>query len=152
MFRKFLSSGAGILALLCITALPSQVYAQRGRGGFRPGMTPQMGRMGMGFNTRMMNPMMTPQVGLDRRFINPNLGSVPSFDRRFINPRMGFTPNGTFTPNINGTFLNPRLGFGSAFNRSLIDSRLGRLTPGMNPQIMNLGLERQLLALHMGLF
>ena len=80
MFRKFLSLSAGVLALLCITGIPGQVSAAGIRGGFRPGVAPQVRPFSSGFN---------------RRFVDPRFGGFgpgfsgfsPSFDRRFMDPR-----------------------------------------------------------------
>jgi hypothetical protein len=89
MFRGLLSLSAGVLALLCVTGMPDQLYAQRGRFGFRPGVAPQVGRFRPGFDRRFMNPRFGGfRPGFDRRFMDPRFGGFrPGFDRRFMDPR-----------------------------------------------------------------
>ena len=56
MFRGFLSFSAGVLALLCVTWMPGQLYAQHARGGFRPGGLPQTNRMSPSMNRQFTDP------------------------------------------------------------------------------------------------
>ena len=56
MFRKILSLSAGVLALLCVTGMPGQLYARGVRGGFRPGVAPQVRPFSPGFDRRFMDP------------------------------------------------------------------------------------------------
>jgi hypothetical protein len=105
MFRRFLCLSAGVLALLCVTGMPGQLYAQRGRGGFRPGPTPQFGRFMPGFDRRFM----------DRRFDR----FTPGFDRRFMDRRFD-----RFTPGFDRPLFDPRLGgFSPGFDRRFMDPR-----------------------------
>jgi hypothetical protein len=86
MFRKFLSLSAGVLALLCVTGIPGQLYAQGTRSSFRAGGLPQ-------------TPRVTPSM--NRQFTDPRFGRFsPGFDRRFMDPRFGrFNPGfGRFSP------------------------------------------------------
>jgi hypothetical protein len=68
MFRRSLMIGAAVVALVYVAALPGELYAQRGRGGFRGGMVPQMGRFSPrfgGFN-----------AGMNRRFFDSRFGGM----------------------------------------------------------------------------
>jgi hypothetical protein len=106
MFRGILSLSAGVLALLCITGMPGQLYAQRGRGGFRPGAAPRVSRSMPGFDRRFMDPRFGGFMpGFDRRFMDPRFGGfMPGFDRRFMDPRFG-----GFMPGFDRRFMDPRL-------------------------------------------
>jgi hypothetical protein len=99
MFRRFLSLSAGVLALLCVTGMPGQLYAQRGRGGFRPGavrpfgrfMDPRFGGFRRDFDRRFMDPRFGEfRRDFDRRFMDPRFSGFRfDFDRRFMDPRFG---------------------------------------------------------------
>jgi hypothetical protein len=56
MFGRFLSLSAGVLALLCATEMPGQLFARGTRGGFRPGVAPQGRPFSPGFDRRFMHP------------------------------------------------------------------------------------------------
>jgi len=107
MFRRFLCLSAAVLALLCVTAMPGQLYAQRGRGGFRPGTARSFGRFSPGF---------------DRRFMDPRFGGFRrDFDRRFMDPRFG-----EFRRDFDRRFMDPRFsGFRFDFDRRFMDPRFG---------------------------
>jgi hypothetical protein len=91
MFRKFVSLSAGVLALLCVTGMPGQLYAQHARGGFHSGMHPMTTRF---------------SPGMGRGFINPRFnGAIPGTGRGFINPRFG-----GFSPGVNPLFFGPPFG------------------------------------------
>ena len=122
MFRRFLSLSVGVLALLCVIGMPGQLYAQHGRGSFRPMVRPQVGRFGNSFDRRFMNSRFNgSRSSFDRRFMNSRFnGFRSSFDRRFTNSRFNgsrssfdrrFTNSGlhTFNPIIDRRFtFDPR--------------------------------------------
>lgn len=96
MFRKFLSTGIGLFALLAVAALPGHALAQHGRGMMRPGM------------------------------VSPSLRFIPPIDRRFVDPRLNRLERdrflreselGLFGPALQSRALNAR-------DRAVIDRRL----------------------------
>jgi hypothetical protein len=116
MFQKFLALSAGVLTLICVAGFPGQVHAQRGRGGFRPGMSPQMG-FSSGFN---------------RRFMNPRFGAFnPGFNRPFMDSRLGAFNPGFSRPFSFGAF-NP------GFIRPFVEPRFSAFNPGFNRPFMTL--------------
>jgi len=107
MFRGFLSLLAGVLTLICVAWFPGEVQAQRGRGGFRSGVSPQMSRFSPGFNRSFMDSRFGGfNRDFDRRFMDSRFGGFsPGFNTPFIgsNPFM-------FTSGFNQPFTNPRFG------------------------------------------
>jgi hypothetical protein len=109
MFRRFISLSAGVLTLLCVIGMPGQLYAQHGRGSFRPMVRPQVGRFSNSFDRRFMNSRNGFRSSFDRRFMNSRNGFRSSFDRRFTNSRFN--------------------GFRSSFDRRFTNSRLHTFNP-----------------------
>ena len=104
MLGRFLFGGAGVLALLCVTAIPGPLQAQHARGGSRAMRSPAMG------SPAMRSPNFgRPMGGFDRRVFTPGFGrSMGGFDRRIFTPGFGgFTPGffgslglGGFSPGL----------------------------------------------------
>jgi hypothetical protein len=88
MFRRYLSLGAGALALLVVLGASHDLHARPMRGGFHPGFRPSVpGMMMPGFRGRFtpgFRGMMRP--GFSAGFFSPssvNLGFQPGFFRPF---------------------------------------------------------------------
>src|SRR5262245_9500510 len=93
MLRRFLLLSVGSVALPAVLGAPSQVHAQRMRGGAPPAMR---GGFRSGFN-RGFNPGFNR--GFDRRF-------DPRFNRRF-DPRFDPRFNRPFSPAFRPGFFRP---------------------------------------------
>jgi hypothetical protein len=128
MLGRFLICSVGVLALLCVTAIPGPLQAaQRARGGSRAMRSPNFARPNRGFDRRIFS---DPRFGrtngsfgrdfdrrfdrdFDRGFSRFDRDFDRRFDRRFFDPRFGFTPGFSgFSPGFNG--FSP--GFFSGFS------------------------------------
>ena len=102
MLRRLISSGIGVLALLCVTSIPGQAYA---RGTMRSGMTTPTVRFGRGFS---------PGFRTFNGF-SPGFRTFNGFSPRFNG---GFNRFGTFSPGFGLRFGAFRPGFERPFTTS----------------------------------
>ena len=123
MFQRYLPLSAGVLALLCVTGMPGQLYAQHGRGAFRSGAGPHVGRVGAGFGTRVIAPRFDGfSPGFSTPFVDRRFGVfTPGLGTRVIDTRVG-----GFSPGFGAPFVERRFGgFRPDFDRRFIERRFG---------------------------
>lgn len=122
MLRRLLTHSAGVLALVCATGMPCQLFAQHGRGVLPFPAHPQVNQFRPGFSPQFLGPRFGgfSSAGFDPLFIGPGVGGFsPSFGPLFIGPSFG-GPN----PGIDPRFLDPRVrGFSSGLNARPFDPR-----------------------------
>jgi hypothetical protein len=134
MFRRFVSSSVGVLALLGVTGIPGHLHAQVARGNLRqvPVFSPAARQMVVLQMVIPQNQMVIPQTGqftpgFDRRFLDPRFrGFSPGFDP-FLNPGIN-----SFSPGFN-PFLTPGInGFSPGINVPFVDPRIDEFRPGFD--------------------
>src|SRR5438128_1313199 len=139
MLGRFLFGGAGVLALLCVTAIPGPLQAQHGRGGSRamgsPAMrSPNFGRPMGGFDRRVFTPGFGRTMGgFDRRIFTPG-SSINGFNSRFGRFDRDFDRRfdrgfGSFDRDFDRGFGRFDRDFDRSFDRRFFDTRFG-FTPG----------------------